>query len=183
MKRGHIDGRTDAIELVALLVDAVLLAVFEVFFLLLRADGTVLPNWGAAPVPVSALAAALTTSLLVARAGRIAARTSVAGAPLLAWLLVVIALGLAGGPGGDVVLLPDWRTLLLIGCGAIPGALTLGKVLGKAATIAGDKPATSSRARKSSRTKESRAKQPSPKPLPKPTPSPVAKSKPKERSG
>ena len=34
-------------------------------------------------------------------------------APLIAWLVPVCA-GLLGGPGGDVLLYADWRTLLLV---------------------------------------------------------------------
>lgn len=40
------------------------------------------------------------------------------------------------GPGGDLVLIQDWRALLLIGGGALPGALALGGGLGTAAKAA-----------------------------------------------
>jgi hypothetical protein len=52
--------------------------------------------------------------------------------PLLVWVLTLLVVGL-GGPGGDVVLLPDWRTPLLLGGGMLPGAVALGGGLGRAA--------------------------------------------------
>jgi hypothetical protein len=37
------------------------------------------------------------------------------------------------GPGSDLVLIADWRSLLLFACGALPSAIVLGRVL--AATL------------------------------------------------
>jgi hypothetical protein len=115
--------------LAVLVVDAVVLALVELLFLPLRFDGYVLPNiLGGVPVPVSALAAALTTPWLVSVAGRLSPKLLVAAAPLFAWIVAVAVFGMFG-PGGDLVLVADWRSLLLFACGALPSALVLGKVL------------------------------------------------------
>jgi hypothetical protein len=108
-----------ALTVAVLVVDAVVLAVLELAFLPLRFDGYVLPYiLGGIPVPVSALVAALTTPT----------KLLVAAAPLIAWILAVAVFGMFG-PGGDLVLISDWRSLLLFACGALPSALVLGKVL------------------------------------------------------
>jgi hypothetical protein len=115
--------------LAVLVVDAVVLAVVELLFLPLRFDGYLLPNiLGGTPVPASALVAALTTPWLVSVAGRLSPKLMVAAAPLGAWILTVAVFGMFG-PGGDLVLVADWRSLLLFACGALPSALILGKVL------------------------------------------------------
>ena len=116
--------------LVVLMLDAVLLAVLELVYLPLRFDGYLLPNLGGWPFPVTALVAALTMPWLVSQSARIADRALGGGAPLWAWLITVAAFGFAG-PGGDVVLLPDWRTLLLIAAGMLPAAVALGSALGR----------------------------------------------------
>ena len=113
----------DAVLFGLLLLDAAILAVLELLYLPLYL--------GSVQFPVTAAVAAVTTPLLVAAAGKISARRRVAGAPLLVWFLVVLIFGVFG-PGGDVVLLgSDWRTLLLLGGGALPSATMLGIVLGK----------------------------------------------------
>jgi hypothetical protein len=115
--------------LAVLVVDAVVLAVLELLFLPLRFDGYVLPYaLGGVPAPASALVAALTTPLLVSVAGKLSPKLLVAAAPLLAWIVVVAVFGMFG-PGGDLVLIADWRSLLLFACGALPSAVVLGKVL------------------------------------------------------
>jgi hypothetical protein len=115
--------------LVVLVLDAVVLAVLELIFLPLRFDGYLLPDvLGGVSVPVSALVAALTTPWLVSVAGKISPRMAVASAPLLGWIVAVAVFGMFG-PGGDLVLVSDWRSLLLFACGALPSALVLGKVL------------------------------------------------------
>lgn len=106
------------------MLDAVLLAVVELLFL---------PSYiGTVQFPVTALVAGVTTPLLVAEAGRISPRRTVAGAPLVLWFGTVFVLGIFG-PGGDVLLVSDWRTLLLIGGGTLPSAMMLGIVLAKEA--------------------------------------------------
>lgn len=127
----------DRLMLAVLVVDAIVLAIAELLFLPLRLDGYLLPNaLGGVPVPVSPLVAALTTPFLVSFAGRLAPRLSIASAPLLAWIATVAAFGLFG-PGGDLVLVADWRSLLLFACGALPSAMVLGKVLATTLTPPG----------------------------------------------
>ena len=105
-----------------LLLDAFLLAVVELMFLPL--------SLGDVQFPITAALAVVTTPLLVAEAGRLSPRRRVAVAPLLVWFLVVFVLGTMG-PGGDMVLINDWRALLLIGGGTLPSAMMLGVVMGR----------------------------------------------------
>lgn len=102
-----------------LVVDAVLLAAAELLFLPLY--------WGSVPVPLSALVAAISTPWLVARAADLGGGISVAATPLLAWLVAIGVLGLAG-PGHDVLLPPDWRSALLFFAGVGPAVWVLGRV-------------------------------------------------------
>lgn len=113
--------------LVLLLVDSAVLAAVEVLFLPLRFDGSLLPYVGGLPFPVSALLAGLTVPWLVSSAAGLSDRLLVAAAPLLVWLGCVLLFALVG-PGGDVVVLADWRTLLLLAAGLIPAATVLGRV-------------------------------------------------------
>jgi len=108
-----------------ILFDSVLLAVLELLFLPLRFDGYLLPDLGGFPLPVTALVAAFTMPWLVSTASRLTDRMSAAVAPLLVWLLSLGVFGLAG-PGGDLVLIEDWRSLLLLAAGALPSAIVLG---------------------------------------------------------
>ncbi|MGH3624502.1 MAG: hypothetical protein ACRDQ5_22405 [Sciscionella sp.] len=121
-------GTADRVEVGLLMLDAAILAVLELFFLPLRFDGRALPDWGAWPAPVTVLVAIVTMPLLVRRAGRLSPKLSVAGAPLFSWLVVIGVLCFAG-PGGDIMLLPDWRSLLLVGGGAVAAAMQLGRIL------------------------------------------------------
>lgn len=109
----------DRLLFLMLALDAILLAVLELLFLPVRI--------GALPFPVTALVAAVTLPWLVAMAGSVFRRPLVAGTPLWVWLLTVAVFGV-GGPGGDVVLLTDWRTLLLLGAGVLPAAVVLGRL-------------------------------------------------------
>jgi hypothetical protein len=52
----------------------------------------------------------------------------VAALPLVVWLLVLGVLGV-GGPGGDVLLAADWRSMLLLAGGIFPAAVVLGRVM------------------------------------------------------
>ncbi|HEX9338724.1 MAG TPA: hypothetical protein VF892_22695 [Pseudonocardiaceae bacterium] len=121
--------RFDWLQLSALVVDAIALALLELFFLPLRFDGNLLPNWGAAEFPVTAVVALVTMPLLVSRAAGVSARLLVAGAPLWAWLLTIGVLGIVGPE--NQFLLQDWRTLLLLACGALSAAIALGNALGR----------------------------------------------------
>lgn len=124
------DAVTDGALFALILVDTVLLATLELFFLPLRFDGVVLPAWGGAPFPVTVLLALLTTPLLVTSAARLV-RPRLAVLPLVLWLVTLLVVG-AFGPGGDQVLIEDWRMLLLLLCGALPTAAMVGRMLGKA---------------------------------------------------
>jgi hypothetical protein len=118
----------DRLFLALLVFDAAVLAVVELVFLPLSFDGYLLPNLDGLPLPLMQLVAAVTTPLLVARAGELSPRPLVAAAPLVTWIAVVAAVGVFG-PGGDVLLTADWRSLLLFACGALPSAVVLGRVL------------------------------------------------------
>lgn len=118
-----------------LLVTSAVLAMVEVFFLPLRLDGTVLPDVGEIPFPITALLAAITLPVLVSRATSFSPRTAVAGGPLFVWLGMLFAF-LVVVPGGDRIVLPDWRTLLLLGAGALPAAVKLGDAMAKATLAA-----------------------------------------------
>ncbi len=110
--------------LLALLVlDTVLLAVLELFFLPLRV--------GVVPLPVTVVVGAVTTPWLVSTTAKLV-RPGLSWVPLAVWVVVVFGLGLLG-PGGDLVLIQDWRALVLLGASALPGALVLGGGLGQAA--------------------------------------------------
>lgn len=103
-----------------LVFDAVLLAVVELLFLPLRVGG-----W---PLPVSILVAAVTTPRLVRAASELGGTGLAAVTPLAAWLATVLVFGTAG-PGGDVLLPADWRSLVLLAGGMFPGAAALGRAL------------------------------------------------------
>lgn len=118
--------------LVLLCFDAALLGLIELFFLPIRLDGLVLPKLGDIPMPLTVVLAVVTTPLLVTATAKLI-RPSFSVIPLLIWVLVVLGWGMAG-PGGDLVLVQDWRALLLIGGGALPGVLVLGGGLGTQVT-------------------------------------------------
>lgn len=117
--------------LLLLCVEAAVLAVLETFFLPVRLDGTLLPRLGDIPFPVTIAVAVVTTPLLVQWAAALSGRVAAAAAPLLVWFLTIFVLGFfePGGTGG--FLLGDWRTLLLIAGGAMPGAVAVGAVMAR----------------------------------------------------
>lgn len=126
------DGVVDAVLMTLLLVNSVVLAMLELFFLPMRFDGRLLPDLGAVPAPLSLLVAVVTTPWLVSRTARLARRmggpAGFAALPLVLWLLTVMVLGFSG-PGGDHVLPPDWRGIALLAAGALPSSLVLGREL------------------------------------------------------
>ncbi|MCE6994528.1 hypothetical protein LZG04_06850 [Saccharothrix sp. S26] len=128
---------SDRLALVAIAAAAFVLAVLELFFLPLRLDGTLLPRVDDLPFPVTVVVAVVTTPLLVLAASRHASRTVGAVSPLLVWMGTLLLFGLFG-PGGDVVLLNDWRTLVLFAGGALPSAIAVGAHMGRAARAGGD---------------------------------------------
>jgi len=119
----------DWLMLLVLVVDAIISALLEMFFLPLRFDGFVLPDLGGWPFPITVVLAALTMPWLVARAGDASDRILVVGAPLWAWLATLGVVGLVGTE--NLVLLEDWRTLLLLAAGALPAAVALGNAVGR----------------------------------------------------
>ena len=118
-------GRAPAgLQIVGLATAAVVLAVLELLYL-----PAYVGRW---PAPVSVLVAGLTTPWLVHVAALVSRRPLVAGAPLVVWLVTVFVVGTMG-PGGDVLLPVNprslWRSLLLLIAGVIPAALVLGRAL------------------------------------------------------
>lgn len=116
--------------LLLLCVETFVLAVLEVFFLPLRFDGTLLPRWGDVQFPITIGVAIVTTPLLVLSAADLGRSLRVAAAPLAVWALTVFGM-LFFEPGGQYMLLDDWRTLMLFAGGALPGAVAVGAVMGK----------------------------------------------------
>ncbi|QWF82213.1 hypothetical protein [Amycolatopsis sp. CA-230715] len=125
--------------LAILILDTILLAVLELFFLPLRFDGVFLPKLGDVPAPITVVLAGVTTPLLVIQAAKLVGRRASA-VPLVVWIVTVLVVGLFG-PGKDNVLLQDWRSLLLLAAGTLPGAMVLGGALagGTAGKAAGGK--------------------------------------------
>lgn len=110
----------DSVLLVLLVADGLLLGAFGLMFTPLYTNGI--------PVPMGIVLSVLVLPWLVRQAGEIDARPTVAGAPLIAWVVAVGALGLFG-PGGDMMLLADWQSLLLAVGGIGAGLWGLQKVL------------------------------------------------------
>ncbi|MET0235306.1 MAG: hypothetical protein ABW224_11750 [Kibdelosporangium sp.] len=123
----------DWVRLIGLLLVSAVLVAVELLYLPLRWDGYILPMMDGFPMPVTPLIAALTLPWLIRRAADISPRMAVAGSPLWVWLLCVLVAAMPG-PGGDIVLAADdWRALLLLAGGTLPGAVALGGVLGRQA--------------------------------------------------
>ncbi len=99
-----------------LVVDAVLLAWTEMAWLSLRVGAT------AVPLPLSALVAAVTTPVLVLAADAALPRTTAPLLPLAGWTLTILLAGL-WSPAGGGVLVPDWRAILLLAAGLLPGVV------------------------------------------------------------
>ncbi|TXG92858.1 hypothetical protein DW322_18370 [Rhodococcus rhodnii] len=109
----------ELLGITVLVVDGFLCAVFAVLFL---------PTYlGGVAAPVSVVAAAVVNVLLVMGVRQFTDRIGVAFAPLAAWLAGFV-LCMAGGPGGDVLLTADVRTLLLFVLGLGPAAGYLASV-------------------------------------------------------
>jgi hypothetical protein len=108
--------------LVVLVFDALALAAVELLYLPLRV--------GAVPFPVTILLAAVSTPWLVRSAAELGGPRVVAAVPLVVWVLALGVLGV-GGPGGDVLLPVDWRSVLLLGGGMFPAAVVLGRALAR----------------------------------------------------
>jgi hypothetical protein len=119
--------RFDWLLLVALLIDSIALALLELFFLPLRFDGSLLPDWGSWPFPITVVVALVTMPMLISRAAWVSTRLLVVGGPLWVWLVTIGVVGIVGPE--NMTLLDDWRTLLLLACGALPAAVALGNAM------------------------------------------------------
>ncbi|MFF0815369.1 hypothetical protein ACFYVR_09490 [Rhodococcus sp. NPDC003318] len=111
---GH--GILDRLILALLVFDGFVTALLAVLFLPVRI--------GSVPVPVSALVAAVVNVLLLCGARTVTDRLVRVAWPLFAWF-VGFLLCMVGGPGGDGLLLADWRTLLLLVAGLVPATALL----------------------------------------------------------
>jgi hypothetical protein len=122
------------IFLLLLNVEAAVLAVLETMFLPLRFDGTLLPKFGDVPFPVTIAVAAFTTPLLVSWAASLSERVVTAASPLLVWFFTLMWFGYfepGHAAGSPVLLLQDWRGLLLLAGGALTGAVAVGAVMAR----------------------------------------------------
>ena len=118
---------TRRLLLAVLVLDTVLLALLEVFFLPLRLDGQLLPQIGDIPFPVSVVLAAVSMPILIVQTAKlISARAALL--PLALWILTVVVV-IAVSPGGDRIVPMDWRAMLLLVSGTFPGVLALGGVI------------------------------------------------------
>ncbi len=117
--------------LLLLCVEAAVLAVLEAFFLPVRLDGALLPRLGDIPFPITIAVAVITTPMLVQWAATLSGRVAAAAAPLIVWFFTIFTLGFLEPGGNGQFLLGDWRTLLLIAGGALPGAVAVGAVMAR----------------------------------------------------
>lgn len=82
---------------------------------------------GTTPFPITVLISAVVNLLLVLGARKFTDRALVAALPLFGWLFG-FGLCAIGGPGGDVLVFEDWRTLLLFVAALLPAGLYLFQV-------------------------------------------------------
>ena len=107
------------ITLALLTFDGFLCAVLSVLFL---------PAYlGPTPFPVTILVAAVVNLLLVLGARKFTDRGLLIAMPLFGWLFG-FGICLLGGPGGDVLVFSDWRTMLLFVAAVAPAGLYLFRV-------------------------------------------------------
>ncbi|WP_188545758.1 hypothetical protein [Rhodococcoides trifolii] len=100
----------------ALTFDGFLSAVVAALFLPLYAGST--------PFPISALAAGALNVVLVRSAMAASGSIGQGSLPLVGFFVGLVLCAL-GGPGGDVILLADWRAALLLVAGVAPPAVLL----------------------------------------------------------
>ena len=126
-------GSARVLLLLLLCVEAAVLAVLETMFLPLRFDGTLLPKLGDYPFPIMIAVAAVTTPLLVSWAASLSERVLTAASPLLVWFLTMMVFSYfePGRVTGSVLLLQDWRGLLMFAGGALTGAVAVGAVMAR----------------------------------------------------
>ncbi|MFD9704029.1 hypothetical protein [Lentzea sp. NPDC059081] len=126
-------GSTRVLLLLLLCVEAAMLAVLETMFLPLRFDGTLLPELGDFPFPVMIAVAAVTTPVLVSWAASLSERVLTAASPLIVWFLTLMVFGYLepGATRETIVLLQDWRGLLMFAGGMLTGAVAVGAVMAR----------------------------------------------------
>ncbi|MEV6324856.1 hypothetical protein AB0M45_27280 [Nocardia sp. NPDC051787] len=96
---------------VLLVLDALLTLSVEVLYL---------PTYlGSTALPIAAVLAGVVNVLLVAGVRSVTQRASAMALPLAAWALGFLVCA-SLGPGGDILLVTDWRTALLLFCGLLP---------------------------------------------------------------
>jgi hypothetical protein len=122
-----VTGSWRVVFLLLLCVEAAALAVLETMFLPLRFDGTLLPKLGDWPFPIMIVVAAVMTPLLVSWAASLSERVFTAALTLM--VFGYFEPGYAAG--SPVLLLQDWRGLLLLAGGALTGAVAVGAVMAR----------------------------------------------------
>lgn len=99
------------IILVVLVLDAFITLALEVLYL---------PAYlGTTAFPVTGVLAGLVNVVLVLGARSVSTRTAAMFLPLGAWTFGFLVCA-STGPGGDIMLTSDWRTVLLLCCGLVP---------------------------------------------------------------
>ncbi|MFI6366356.1 hypothetical protein ACIBG0_26810 [Nocardia sp. NPDC050630] len=97
-----------------LILDALITLALEVLYL---------PTYiNTVAFPLSAVLAGVINVLLVMGVRSITQRVSAMMLPIAAWTLGFLTCSVTG-PGGDIMLGSDWRTLLLLFCGLVPPLL------------------------------------------------------------
>ncbi|MEV0295284.1 hypothetical protein [Nocardia sp. NPDC050710] len=137
--QGRLEGIPAAALMTLLVLSGLFTLIFEVLYLPTYLGTAHLPSpepeivaapaglaaamsAGAIAFPVTALLAAVLNVLLVAAMRTLTDRIGIALLPVLAWALGFFAASVSG-PGGDIMLLSDWPTLLLLLCGLVPPLL------------------------------------------------------------
>lgn len=102
--------------LVVLVIDAFITLALEVLYL---------PTYfGSTAVPLSGVLAGVVNILLVMGARAVSTRVAAMFLPLAAWTFGFLVCA-STGPGGDIMLASDWRTVLLLFCGLVPPLIYL----------------------------------------------------------
>ncbi|PXX68807.1 hypothetical protein DFR70_102493 [Nocardia tenerifensis] len=97
--------------LAILVIDAFLTLAIEVLYL---------PAYlGATAFPLAGVLAGLVNVLLVLGVRAVSTRAAAMFLPLAAWAFGFLVCA-STGPGGDIMLASDWRTVLLLFCGLVP---------------------------------------------------------------
>ncbi|WP_433731920.1 hypothetical protein ACQP0C_07660 [Nocardia sp. CA-129566] len=108
--------RLGAVIIGVLVLDALITLALEVLYLPTYIDTVAFP--------LSAVLAGVVNVLLVIGVRSVTHHIGVALLPLGVWTLGFLACSVTG-PGGDIMLGTDWRTLLLLMCGLVPPLLYL----------------------------------------------------------